>query len=53
MSHGYNRAERREELFPELRKVVVDYGVVIGNSRLTLHITSATIPKFASASKGR
>src|ERR1017187_3859949 len=46
-------AERREELFPELRKIVVDYEVVIANSRLTLSTTSATLPKLDSATKGR
>jgi len=46
-------AERREELFPELRKIVVDYEVVIANSRLTLSTTSATLPKLDSATKRR
>ena len=36
--------ERREELFPELRKIVVDYEVVIADGRLTLSTTSATLP---------
>ncbi|MSR56638.1 MAG: hypothetical protein EXS05_03060 [Planctomycetaceae bacterium] len=46
-------AERREELFPELRKIVVDYDVVIANSRLTLSTTSATLPNLDSATKRR
>jgi hypothetical protein len=37
-------AERREELFPGLRKVIVDYELDISGGRLTLNATSAPIP---------
>jgi len=37
-------AERRQKLFPDLRKIIVDYEVEIGGGRLTLHVTSAPIP---------
>ena len=40
-------ARRREELFPELRKVIVDYEVEIGGGRLTLNVTSAPVPEVA------
>ena len=36
-------AERRQELFPDLRKIVVDYHVEIGGGRLTLQVSSAPI----------
>jgi hypothetical protein len=38
-------ADRREELFPDLRKIIVDYEVEIGGGRLTLNVTSAPIPE--------
>ena len=44
-------ADRREELFPEIRKIIVDYEVVIANHRLTLGITSATLPKIDSGTE--
>jgi hypothetical protein len=31
-------AERRQKLFPDLRKIIVDYEVEIGGGRLTLHV---------------
>jgi hypothetical protein len=37
-------AERRQKLFPDLRKVIVDYDVTIGGGRLTLGVSSAPIP---------
>jgi len=37
-------AERREKLFPDLRKIIVDYEVEIAGGRLTLNVTSAPIP---------
>ena len=37
-------AERRQKLFPDLRKIIVDYEVEIGGDRLTLNVTSAPIP---------
>jgi hypothetical protein len=37
-------AERREKLFPDLRKIVVDCEVEIAGGRLTLNVTSAPIP---------
>jgi len=37
-------AERRQQLFPDLRKIVVDYEVTIGGGRLTLAVSSAPIP---------
>jgi hypothetical protein len=36
--------ERRQKLFPDIRKIIVDYEVEIGGGRLTLHVTSAPIP---------
>jgi hypothetical protein len=37
-------AERREKLFPDLRKLIVDYEVQMGGGRLTLNVTSAPVP---------
>ena len=37
-------AERREELFPDLRKVIVDYEVDISGGHLNLNVTSAPVP---------
>jgi hypothetical protein len=37
-------AERRQKVFPDLRKIIVDYEVTIGGGRLTLAISSAPIP---------
>ena len=38
--------ERRERLFPDLRKIVVDYECSISGGRLTLEVRSAPIPKL-------
>ena len=40
-------AERREKLFPHLRKIVLDYEAEISGGRLTLAVTSAPIPELA------
>jgi len=37
-------ADRRQKLFPDLRKIIVDYEVDISGGRLTLNVTSAPIP---------
>jgi hypothetical protein len=37
-------AERREKLFPDIRKIIVDYELDISGDRLTLNVTSAPIP---------
>ena len=37
-------ADRRKKLFPDLRKIIVDYEVEIAGGRLTLNVTSAPIP---------
>lgn len=37
-------AERRAELFPDLRKVIVDYEVEIANGHLTVNVNSAPVP---------
>jgi hypothetical protein len=37
-------AERRVELFPDLRKLIVDYELDISGGRLTLNVSSAPIP---------
>jgi len=37
-------AERRQKLFPDLRKIIVDHQVQIGGGRLTLTVSSAPIP---------
>lgn len=39
-------ADRRAKLFPDLRKIVVDYEVDISGGSLTLNITSASIPNL-------
>jgi hypothetical protein len=39
-------AERREKLFPDLRKIIVDYDLDISGGRLTLNATSAPIPEL-------
>ncbi len=36
--------DQREKLFPDLRKIIVDYEVDIGRGQLTLNVTSAPIP---------
>ena len=37
-------ADRREKLFPDLRKIIVDHEVNISGGRLTLNVTSAPVP---------
>jgi hypothetical protein len=37
-------AEQREKLFPDLRKVIVDYEVEISGGHLNLNVTSAPAP---------
>ena len=39
-------ADRREKLFPSLRKIIMDYDVEISEGRLTMNVTSAPIPKL-------
>ena len=39
-------AERRQKLFPDLRKIIVDYEVEISGDRLNLNVTSAPAPDF-------
>ncbi len=41
-------AERREKLYPDLRKIIVDYEVEIGGGRLTLNVSSVPIPDLES-----
>ncbi|MGO9608469.1 MAG: hypothetical protein ACLPT4_02405 [Verrucomicrobiia bacterium] len=41
-------AERRQRLFPDLHKIIVDYEVEIGGGQLTLNVTSAPIPDLSS-----
>lgn len=36
--------ERREKLFPDLRKIIVDFEASISRGSLTLNVTSAPIP---------
>ena len=36
--------ERRERLFPDLRKIIVDYECSVSAGRLTLEVRSAPIP---------
>jgi hypothetical protein len=38
--------ERREKLFPDLQKIIVDYETHIDGGRLTLNVTSAPIPEL-------
>jgi hypothetical protein len=40
-------AEQREKLFPDLRKIILDYEAEIGDGRLKLNVTSAPIPDVA------
>jgi len=37
---------RREKLFPDLRKIIVDYELDISDGHLTLNVTSAPIPNL-------
>lgn len=37
-------SDRRQKLFPHLRKIIVDYDLEISGGRLTLNVTSAPIP---------
>jgi hypothetical protein len=39
-------ADRREKLFPDLRKIIVDYEVEISEGRLSLNVTSAPVPEL-------
>lgn len=39
-------AERRQNLFPDLRKIIVDHEVEIRGGRLTLNVSSAPIPNL-------
>jgi hypothetical protein len=36
--------ERRQRLFPDLRKIIVDYECSVSGGRLTLEVRSAPIP---------
>lgn len=38
--------DQREKLFPDLRKIIVDYDVNIGAGQLNLNVTSAPIPEL-------
>ena len=38
-------ADRREKLYPDLRKIIVDYEVEISGGRLSLNVTSAPVPE--------
>ena len=44
-------AERREKLFPDLRKIIVDYEVEVSGGRLTLNVASAPIPDISQHSR--
>ena len=37
-------ADRREKLFPDLRKIILDYDLQVSAGFLTLNVTSAPIP---------
>ena len=37
-------AERRQELFPDLRRIIVDYELDISDGHLTLNVSSAPVP---------
>ncbi len=37
-------SERRQKLFPDLRKIIVDYELEISGGRLTLNVSSAPTP---------
>ena len=39
-------ADRREKLFPNLQKIILDYEAEIGAGRLTLNVTSAPVPNL-------
>ncbi len=41
--------ERRQRLFPDLRKIIVDYDVEIGGGRLTLNVSSAPVPDLGQS----
>ena len=41
-------AERREKLFPDIRKIIVDCDLDISDGRLTLNVISAPIPDIAN-----
>jgi hypothetical protein len=38
--------KRRERLFPDLRKIIVNYKCIISGGRLTLEVSSAPIPEL-------
>ena len=42
-------AEQRQKLFPDLRKIIVDYDVEIVGGRLTLNVSSAPIPNLGQS----
>ena len=37
--------DRRQKLFPDIRKIIMDHEVEISGGRLTLHVSSAPIPE--------
>ena len=45
-------SERRETLFPHLRKIIVDCEANISGGQLTLNVTSAPIPKLEGKDGG-
>ena len=45
-------ANRREKLFPDYRKIVLDYDLKMANGHLTLNVTSAPIPDIDSKETG-
>ena len=44
-------ADRREELYPDLRKLIVDYEVIIAGGKLTLNVSSAPLPDLDGNAK--
>jgi len=40
-------AEQRQKLFPDLRKIILDYEAEFGGGQLKLNVTSAPIPDLA------
>ena len=46
-------ADQRKKLFPDLRKIIVDYDVTIGGGRLTLAVSSAPIPDLGRGEQAK
>ena len=45
--------QRRQKLFPDVRKIIVDYELEISGGRLTLNVSSAPVPDLGRSETGK